>query len=212
MGSFKLYKYYFYQSKFELKCTMQLLAATFLVLFTIGNAQDATYEWTCVSGSEDTDRVDCSKTVTGEADNATALAAAQAAAMCNYPDNSVTDNAYTTYGCDACADDAEGTCVECAAYDDGDNSNCNTYVAPTISWTRMVDVNETTCTGTTIECFGAAEGYTGDETTLINGGCGSCATAGFTEDCDDCTTDMCNGAGRVFALMAPLLAALFWLH
>jgi len=200
---------------------MQLFAASLLVLFSIGYVQAETqeYAFTCVSGSDST--ADC--TVSGEADlTDDALAAAKALAFCSMPDNSVTDNEYSVYGCGACADaaDVTGTCSSCDAYDDdSDNadavSNCNTYVEPTISFQCYNNGTSSACTGTSISCFIASDTYIGDDATdatLIAGGCGDC-TAYVAANCDACDTkSLCNNAVRVASIMGPLLALLFWLH
>jgi len=110
---------------------------------------------------------------------------------CYYP-AATADNAFTQYGCGACPDsDSDGTaddgCTTCTNSADSDETGCNEYVAPTYNykcWEVASDAySEKACTAATEK-----KCYTGDEAQ----GCGTCADASLTENCEDCTGDLCN--------------------
>merc|ERR1719291_795960 len=87
------------------------------------------FDFSCVNGTADTDRVACKTTAADDA-------AAKALAFCHSPKNSVVDNPYTDYGCGACPAD-NANCTACAVADNTAD-NCNAYQAPIVSSSCLV--------------------------------------------------------------------------
>merc|ERR1719186_516266 len=171
------------------------------------------FDFSCVNGTADTDRVACKTT-------ADTLAAAQALAFCHSPLNSVVDNPYTDYGCGACPAD-NANCTACPVADNSAD-NCNAYQAPIVSSSCLVSGVSTACTaGTTIVCFGPTAAYKGNDATLAAGGCGTCAAAkaanatstwNVTTDCVECNVSDCNSnsALTMVAFLAPIVVMLWF--
>merc|ERR1712159_289286 len=205
------------QSTFLTTMKLIFFAAVLALAYSDDTAPvNGTYTFKCVISK--TNSTDCTSKGTG-ADQAKADAAAKAAAKCHGPDGTP-DNKYTEYGCGACAQvnntDVAG-CKTCpsAAQDTG----CNTYADPKITFQCYKAGNKTTCPAATkIECFWPSKTYKGNDAELTHGGCGSCAAAhtktskwNVTTDCVTCTKALCNSAHVVIPFLAPLIAVLFWL-